>query len=228
MKKMSTHRFSLLLGYRIFCMVILAGLLCFPAALRAVEFEHVYMGDTPTKNSDLPIQESRKSGGGVVSNDDGRLKVSVPVGASHFYTIEGGEGLVYDGSSPAGTTMDFALAVQSEKSDQAAFAIRIGSGKVSWQLTFYPDMIRVGSLMIPHQVNERDTYRLAFRDGKMLLYSARSGELAANIKPETKLSENRISFGTRSSIEVAAPVSWDLGFLRWTNKEAVFSAPVAN
>lgn len=207
-----------LLLFRFFCVFALVPGICL-----AGSFEHQYTGNTPPEEAVPPLVTSRKSGGGQVSTESGTLRVEVPAGANHFYTIEGGAD--FDGASEAGTTLDFSLMLQGADAGQAVFSIRVGTGEASWHVVFYPGQIQIGSRAVVHDSTRSDVYRISFQDGKMSLFSARSGELAAEVRPETKLGENRISFGTRSPITVVSPVRWELGFLRWTNKEAIFSPP---
>lgn len=205
----------------------LAGLAVFAVLLTSLlasaEFEHEYRGNTPPEEATPILVESRKSGGGEVSTESGQLLVKVPVGGNHFYTIEGRND--FDGSINDGTTIDFSLRLEGEDPEQAVFSLRVGTGEVSWYLVFYPEQIQIGSLMVAHNTTENDVYRIAFQDNRLSLFSSRSGELAADLSAESKHGENRISFGTRNPIDVKSPVVWELGFLRWTNKEARFSPP---
>ncbi|HRJ71967.1 MAG TPA: hypothetical protein PLS03_07065 [Terrimicrobiaceae bacterium] len=212
-------------GSKRFLTVFFAITCLLGVSAKAVEFESVYSGETPVQESDLAISETRKGGGGKVTQDGGRLRLEVPAGANHFFNVEGGPGLSYNGATESGTTIDFSLTVQGTDATQAGFAIRVGTGEGSWSLSFFPDEIRIGSRSISHAVREGDTYRLAFQNGKMSVYSERKGELATEIQAEKKYGENRLSFGTRGSIEVVSPVSWELGFIRWTNKGATFAPP---
>jgi len=204
---------------------ILCVLSVVPGMGLAGSFEHQYTGNTPPEEAVPPLVASRKSGGGQVSTDSGRLRVEVPAGANHFYTIEGGAD--FDGASEAGTTLDFSLTLEGKDAEQAIFSMRVGTGEVSWHVVFYPGQIQIGSRVVVHDTTRPDVYRISFLDGKMSLFSARGGELATDVQPEQKLGENRLSFGTRSPITVVSPVQWELGFLRWTNTEAKFSPPPA-
>ena len=207
-----------------FARPFLCAALFLPALQASEPFEHQYAGGTPPKESVPPLVESRKSGGGRVSLDSGKLRVEVPVGANHFYTIEGTED---DGATAQGSTLDFSVVLVDTAPEQAAFSMRVGTGEGSWHVVFHSDQIRLGTKSVAHDTTQPDVYRLAIQDGKMTLYSARDGELFEAVRQEGKQKENRISFGTRSPLVVESPVVWELDFLRWTHNGAVFSRPAA-
>lgn len=187
-------------------------------------FAHVYKGSELSTSTLPPWQLGRKGGGGREVVLENRLRVEVPPEAVHTYTMDGqlteANEPVFDASGTAGTTVDFGLRVESGSAEQDVFSIRIGTGENSWQVIFSPSQVRVGNQFYPHNVSERDVYRLIVENGKLSVFSARAGILLENITGEKRYVENRLSMGTRQSLSISEPVVWELDFIQWTNTGA--------
>lgn len=213
------------------------GLVSAPAVAAEPKFPHTYEGDRePTTAS--PFWQEIKGGegkaSGTVSVAGGKLRVEVPENTRHYYAIgrsgggaERGEGVMaYDGGAEAGTTIDFNLVVSCNDPEQAIFGVHIGREDGRSVVTFSTSGVTVDGKFFAHATTDPDTYRLAFDQDALVVYSARQGKIYEGaLRPATAYPHNALFFGTLAPMDIKTPGTWELDFLRWTQDGAEFSPP---
>jgi hypothetical protein len=129
-----------------------------------------------------------------------------------------------------GSTVDFRVRVES---GDMPFSLGVADGNGQVALMFDPTKIVLqgkdykNTAYTPsadHPTTDFETYRIAYKDGKVSLFAAYSDTPLVSDVLNAAVDINRLYFGEAS---VSFYGKYDLEYIRWTNEAAVFSAPSA-
>jgi len=179
----------------------------------------------------------------AITVEDSGLNVELKDNDTLFWCIgkrgdlEQGEASAWNLNEEGIATVTFKLKVNASDTEVNCFTLMAGGNKGLAIVNFYPDKITAGGSgkkSIEHDCRTDDTYRLTIKSGKYSLISKRDGIIFEGLDSSGETSWNLLwigstyPFGDKPEEGKKCQRSWNLGFIRWTNKEAIFDAPEGN
>lgn len=211
------------------------GIFAITCAVAAPPFEYEYSAASGNLPQDSTPQWGVRGRGNKAEVKDGRLAVQTATGQRAFFVIghtdDGttqGQKEAWNGASDE-TTVEFRFKGESSDQQFEIFQVQLSDGKQFWRLRFFNN--RLYPLEKKVDISEPDTYRATIKGGLLTLSSERLGEIfrdrgardASENPKKAKQPSNCLWFGTFSPNAEApdATGSWELEFIRWTNKAAL-------